>query len=732
MTVGGLFPLLLGLAAVASAASTMAFLTPVAASTSRCARDDGLPNVVQASPTVDFAIETTLENRSYTSCTVAYRLSDGHEVMGSLALKYRGQGTSAGATSEHRSVWGATMTLPEHGATLSYGAWCSADDVVSVCDRTHLLLRYDPPPSSEHVPSSSSSSSDVSSEKSSSYAASPMPPPVAASSSSSVSALHASKPKSSVVPIAVGASVGCVALVAIAAIVAAVLVRRWRQRRNKQATKAASGGSPVAAEPRVAAPLAPTTGQGDQLAFYGAALVTVVSGTARVNGVDVAASARAHAVLAPFAGPAALVQPSQGAAVTVRVADVPGPLPSETAFRSPSSDAGPIEGLPRFFPSQGAEGVTVPVAWRKLAESVRGTRARVAVVGAKGAGKSTLARFAASSLAAAGSAPLFLDLDPGQPEFSAPGLVSLCQVDEPVFGPSAFFVGDVSPSGDPELYMRACRALIDVAHDAQGSAEPLIVNTCGWVSGLGPDVLGELLRQLRPTHLVRICTDRAQCPTADELGLDGASCRTFDLETTNPAIALKQQSQGPTAGVAREQQLLAYLRDHETPVVTAPALAASWGDLYIGFLVCEVPPSQAFYALNGSVVALCSIDADSTLVVNESAATEKDQYPKFLVGEPVAVPCLGLGIVRAIDPERRELHLVSPLAPEKMERVNAIIKGVNIDLPESMLNVVFFDAAQAKVIPPPYLVSEALSEPGTGGSEFRARKQLLRHSQVHP
>lgn len=131
--------------------------------------------------------------------------------------------------------------------------------------------------------------------------------------------------------------------------------------------------------------------------------------------------------------------------------------------------------------------------------------------------------------------------DCGQPEFTAPGLVSLNLVTAPVLGPphmhprrpaAAFFVGDVSPANDParylqyvrELYHWHCRHGAAAAAAAAGSGSgsgdqqqqqqlplpPLVVNTHGWVKGMGYDVLVELLQGLPVSHMIQIAASNSK------------------------------------------------------------------------------------------------------------------------------------------------------------------------------------------------------------------------------
>lgn len=160
--------------------------------------------------------------------------------------------------------------------------------------------------------------------------------------------------------------------------------------------------------------------------------------------------------------------------------------------------------------------------------------------GPKSSGKSTMARRLLTALRASSSRPVaFLDLDPGQPEFGPPGQVAL-HVFEPeedlLVGPRwatmhtprrAHWLGTSTGQDDPRTYLDAAK---DLAHfhnslslgrqvEVQGQGKrrkwksefasqavhniemPLIVNTMGWVKGLGADLEREIVRFTRPTHL---------------------------------------------------------------------------------------------------------------------------------------------------------------------------------------------------------------------------------------
>ncbi|GAB4817782.1 hypothetical protein N2152v2_004828 [Parachlorella kessleri] len=165
----------------------------------------------------------------------------------------------------------------------------------------------------------------------------------------------------------------------------------------------------------------------------------------------------------------------------------------------------------------------------------------IVVCGSKKAGKSTFCRQLVNSLLNHHPTVAFMDTDCGQAEFTPPGLVSLSMLTQPVLGPPhmhlhrpaiSYFVGDLSPESDPLRYLRCIREMYRgyqhaasataaaavqqqlTTHDvtstpqaATGQLPPLVVNTHGWVKGLGLDVLIELLQSLHPvSHFVQLCS----------------------------------------------------------------------------------------------------------------------------------------------------------------------------------------------------------------------------------
>lgn len=71
---------------------------------------------------------------------------------------------------------------------------------------------------------------------------------------------------------------------------------------------------------------------------------------------------------------------------------------------------------------------------------------------------------------------------------------------------------------------------------------------------------------------------------------------------------------------------------------------------------------------------------------NNNGNTDADLYPSFLMQQPsvAASYCVGLGLIKLIDPERRCFYIVTPVPPEKLKNVNTIVRG-SLEFPASIL-----------------------------------------------
>ncbi|KAL7478058.1 hypothetical protein ACHAW6_003842 [Cyclotella cf. meneghiniana] len=183
------------------------------------------------------------------------------------------------------------------------------------------------------------------------------------------------------------------------------------------------------------------------------------------------------------------------------------------------------------------------------------SRNRILVCGAKGVGKSTFLRYMTNRMLSTSSVSkdwptssgsinsdrvAILDLDSGQPEFNPPGLLTLSIVSRPILSDppmhmvcngigrsendvetqdegsiveevvASYFFGDVTSKSDPDTFIHITTKLLQKYQELewlaceQASTIPLIVNSDGWVKGLGYEILSAIVAICNPAHIVQI------------------------------------------------------------------------------------------------------------------------------------------------------------------------------------------------------------------------------------
>ncbi|KAI0098137.1 hypothetical protein GGR51DRAFT_565852 [Nemania sp. FL0031] len=326
-----------------------------------------------------------------------------------------------------------------------------------------------------------------------------------------------------------------------------------------------------------------------------------------------------------------------------------------------------------------------------------------------------------------------LDLDPGQPEYCGAGQIALTLVTAPVLSPSfcrpldalgariirSHALASLSPASDPELYTEMALDLITHYRNAFGSY-PLVINTPGWIQGTGLDLLVSLISELRPSEVIYMSLTG---PTDTVEALQGA-CKAARFSTLP-----SQPSQNSLRSAAhlRAMQTMAYFhaepaRDHprwfKRPLTAMAPLQVRFRGTNRGIfgVLCydfQTQPDLVADAINGTVLAAVEvestkafrdveadahvpnhIDDEATPMDLDVGETSQAKPPPFdllqkrtttlttegipyidtsygLTLDPRYSRSLGLVLVRGIDIENGDLHLLSPITTTQIEEVRA-------------------------------------------------------------
>lgn len=320
-----------------------------------------------------------------------------------------------------------------------------------------------------------------------------------------------------------------------------------------------------------------------------------------------------------------------------------------------------------------------------------------AITGAKGVGKSTCLRYMVHRMLAQCEMVAVLDVDTGQPEFTPPGMLSLCLVHKPLLSPphlhmssegeddyptilESIFWGTNTSQSHPSKYLDAVAHLLQTYEEflTESPRTPLLVNMDGWVKGFGGQVLQANLQQIRDLrHVIQINGDTRS--RSFELGVpcDGA-WTAHEVSTFLEEKDYNVQTLSISARSLRDLRICTYfagdLRSlnfnhegiHDPEHRIALKLASdipyvvSVDDLTIQISMSErmMPDEIVFPALCASIVGLCEkISGDDT------------------IQGTVKQVCHGLGIVRSVDRVKRLLYILTPISIDRLHNVNTIVHG---------------------------------------------------------
>ncbi|KAK8727970.1 hypothetical protein OTU49_009322 [Cherax quadricarinatus] len=378
-----------------------------------------------------------------------------------------------------------------------------------------------------------------------------------------------------------------------------------------------------------------------------------------------------------------------------------------------------------------------------------GSVPRVVLCGGQGVGKSTFFKYIINSLLTnkPDSGIMCLDLDPGQSEFSLPTCLSLIRLTKPLLGPAyvhhtksfapyvkQVLVGATSPQFMLQRYIAAIQYLHQLSQEQPSL--PLVVNTMGWTQGTGLSIMLDVLRILKPTHVIQIQSSRSRSRINFPMELHSKeviSARGGIVTQANqselyyslfvlPSVAKEHSTPHSfKPKVLRDLAIMAHVGQFigklpgsmtETNNNTSNIVKLSWTNVVLHVCNRQIPRHCILKAMNAQLVSLCHVSPDNIETVSLD-------HPKQLIEDSWFGEVVGWGIISSIDPLTRELTILTSLQPQQITaQVNAVIMP-EMHLPDPIYKL--FSPGEA-----PYL--QHISREGAGrlkvNRQIKPRKQI--------
>jgi len=273
---------------------------------------------------------------------------------------------------------------------------------------------------------------------------------------------------------------------------------------------------------------------------------------------------------------------------------------------------------------------------------------------------------------------------------------------------------------------------------------PLVINTQGWIKGLGGDLLRKIQNLAQPTDIFDLDPQNSMIPIQR---LQASSpARLHQVKAIlNPPLALYY-----TASDYRAMSMVSYFHSHSlasdggsmTWTTEFPLCArvpwevdckeAIQQIILIGAGYEDVPPQELGKAINCSIVALI---AEEDAGFNSKENREEEETWPYTQGSPTPSPndthCIGLAFIRGLDSERHILHLLTPVPLQELSKCRILVKG-ELDMPIWGFLDFHQDGGVAGVKweKVPYLQMGAGDSTVIGGARRRTRRNLMRRSQM--
>ncbi|GFH60780.1 hypothetical protein CTEN210_17256 [Chaetoceros tenuissimus] len=368
---------------------------------------------------------------------------------------------------------------------------------------------------------------------------------------------------------------------------------------------------------------------------------------------------------------------------------------------------------------------------------------RILVCGGKGVGKSTMVRYLVNRLLSQEGMKkiALLDCDAGQPEFSAPGILSLTIVTKPILSPPhshiicgredkytieckhelASFYGYTTSKINPVRYIESVRSLLqryEAICSEMGEKIPLVINTDGWVKGMGYEILSSVIDSVNPDHIVQIIGstkakffDLTPHSSNDRTihVTETASGKMFDPNIPSPAIS-RNASLASLDSIPESAATSLWQIESLAPMASSLTRNLRFCTYFLGGYDSFLKTGATFgtggisdesYAIALNLASLkpfvVPFDALDTFNLDENGEENiigEEEYHDILNGSIIGLcgdsvsgirECYGYGLVRSIDIAYRFLYIITPIQQSVLQANVTSIISCQMQLPPEAL-----------------------------------------------
>lgn len=349
---------------------------------------------------------------------------------------------------------------------------------------------------------------------------------------------------------------------------------------------------------------------------------------------------------------------------------------------------------------------SLPPLWREIGDSLLQAKSPlVLVAGPRKVGKSTFCRYLTHRLLEKWPRLAFLDLDPGQTEFTPPSSMTLAVIqskDAPMGPPltnqskliplaHTLFLGSSSPSECPLTYVKSLEklALALEQHKLVHGDKPVIVNTMGWITGLGLCFLQECLQLWRPTHFVAFDQQNAPLDWLQSALYQPSGFHRSGRYNQSPAYHGSEDEKLPQVvqlTPAGSESLRHTARDQRQYALWSYFLAELGSDLNLSIWHHDLVARKPL------IIGWSKIWLKTTLGPIGNVEVLRKSLPLAIVGlvnsaeHSESGHCHGMALIRTVDWDRHQYHILTPLPLNYLisHRIDCFLVG-NQYLPNTML-----------------------------------------------